>query len=276
MQCLVRSASPAPYTLGGNGALGPSPHCSVCRGRRCCPHPTSPALPGLHPLLGQAVSRASTVPLELGGTLGALLRTSLRRLLAHRFAMPTARARALRMLKVPEAVVSLEVPQLPARVPPGLRWELPVPGSSSAKPVVPEDTLGWHSTGAPRTPTSAAALLLWPRGPRMTRAPPGTPHAPMAGHHHVTRADQPLPGLQPRFSPSHHTSALASDPHGVQPADGCRRCPRSPLASRTSPPLRGRRCHQHPSAARRSRDASHFARGPAGAWLCCVFVLAVS
>lgn len=38
--------------------------------------------------------------------------------------MPFARARVLWMLKVPEAVVSLEVPQLLAQVPPGLRWEL--------------------------------------------------------------------------------------------------------------------------------------------------------
>lgn len=109
-------------------------------------------------------------------------------------------------------------------------------GSSSVKPVVPEDVLGWHGTrGTVHTPTSAAALLLRPRGPRMMRARPGTPHTSTAGHHRVTQEDQPLPGLQLQFSPLHPTSALASDPHGVQPADGCRRCPRSPLASRTSP-----------------------------------------
>lgn len=175
MQCLVRTDTLPHAPWGGTGHPDPLPAALCVGGGGAAPTPRPQPY-----LLGQAVSQASTVPLVLG----VLWWTSLRRLLAHRFVMLIARARALQMLKVPEAVVSLEVPQLLAQVPPGLRWELPVLGSSSVKPVVPEDTLGWHGTrGTTHTPTSAAAWLLWLWGPRMMRARPGTPHTSTAGHH---------------------------------------------------------------------------------------------
>lgn len=107
--------------------------------------------------------------------------------------------------------------------------------------------------------------------------------------HHVTRVSKVIAGLQPphRTPPALQVCATGC---GRAPGistrrsqlHGCHHHPCSPPASRTFPPLQGRVSATAalstgaPSAPRRSRDTSHFARGLAGAWLCCVSVLAVS
>lgn len=226
-----------------------------------------------------------------------------------RVAMPLTGASALwvpgpvkKRLKIPKPA-SLELTPLPGQVPPPPGLGCRHPGSTSPKPTVLGDALGWRGSrgraaasaawraraGVPHAPDLRSSIASTPMGAEDGGAQPGSVHA--AGQHIAMSPGRTnrSPGSLHRAAPTHRLqdrTASCSWAPGISTTciwlRGCRHHPCSPPASRTFPPPRGCVSATNalstgaPAATQRSWDASHFARGPARAWLCCVSVLAVS
>lgn len=193
---------------------------------------------------------------------------------------------------------SLEQTPLPGQDPSA--WtQVPIP-RISPKPTVPGHVLGWCGSrgtlGPParglQAPNIHSSITSTTLGAKNSGGPTWDTAHGWTVKHHITLVDRLIPELQSWVSPSHHSSTLVSR---LQ----CQLCPGSrhlhwihPAQQVLSPSLlttgiQGistttgmcfcHKCSLHgsSSATQRSWDASHFACGPPGAWLCCVSVLAV-
>lgn len=187
-----------------------------------------------------------------------------------------------------------------ARAGPISSWtQVPIP-RISPKPTVPGHVLGWCGSwgtlGPParvlQAPNIHSSITSTTVGAKDSGGPTWDTAHGWTVKHHITLVDRLIPELQSWVSPSHCSSTLVSGLH-------CQLCPGSrhlhwihPSLQVLSPSLlttgiQGistttgmcfcHKCSLHgsSSATQRSWDASHFACGPPGAWLCCVSVLAV-